>query len=56
MHPYLLEQLTEDRHQQRVSLAARLQRRDVPSALWAGVAGIGVALGPVTGGYLLSHF
>ncbi|HEX4905628.1 MAG TPA: DHA2 family efflux MFS transporter permease subunit [Acidimicrobiales bacterium] len=25
-------------------------------AAWAGVAGLGVAIGPVTGGYLLEHF
>ena len=24
--------------------------------IWAGVAGLGVAIGPLTGGFLLEHF
>ena len=32
------------------------EERPKAIAIWAGVTGVGVAIGPVTGGFLLSHF
>ena len=32
------------------------RERALAIGMWSGVAGIGVALGPVTGGFLLEHF
>ena len=32
------------------------KERAVAIALWSAIAGVAVALGPVTGGFLLDHF